>query len=235
MQPDVRQTAQHKVNKVQSSFVFTTICSLSCLFPAFLGFKKRKQINQKHSTFLIYVYIACAVELISRILVITHQAESAIILNNFYVLFEGLVFSINFYKWDIIGNRNILISIIILLTLIWFVDNFLLNSITCINSLYRVIYSISFVLIATKQFQKVYLNTPKHAIKEPIIIITVTIITNFTYRAVFESLYLFKLGFSNKFYFSAFFILIIVNTFLNCAFTYAIYCMSLRKRLTSFY
>jgi hypothetical protein len=220
---------------MQISFILTSLCSLTCLAPAFLGIKKSKLINEKHSLFLVYVLIGCIVELTGRILVVVNQSESATILNNLYVLFEGIIFSIIFYKWEIIWNRNILISILILLTCIWFLDNFLFNSIYQVNSLYRVIYSIFIVLIATKQFQQVYLNTSKYASKEPLIIISATLIINYTYRAVFESLYLFKLGFSNNFYFRAFLILIILNTFLNCTFTYAIHCMDLRKRLTLYY
>ena len=220
---------------MQISFILTSLCSLTCLAPAILGIKKSKLINEKHSLFLVYVLIGCIVELTGRILVVVHQLESATILNNLYVLFEGIIFSIIFYKWEIIWNRNILISILILLTCIWLLDNFLFYSIYQVNSLYRVIYSIFIVLIATKQFQQVYLNTPKYASKEPLIIISATLIINYTYRAVFESLYLFKLGFSNIFYFSAFLILIILNTFLNCTFTYAIHCMDLRKRLTLYY
>jgi len=220
---------------MQISFILTSLCSLTCLAPAILGIKKSKLINEKHSLFLVYVLIGCIVELTGRILVVVHQLESATILNNLYVLFEGIIFSIIFYKWEIIWNRNILISILILLTCIWLLDNFLFNSIFQVNSLYRIIYSIFIVLIATKQFQQVYLNTPKYASKEPLIIISATLIINYTYRAVFESLYLFKLGFSNNFYFSAFLILIILNTFLNCTFTYAIHCMDLRKRLTLYY
>ena len=220
---------------MQISFILTSLCSLTCLAPAILGIKKSKLINEKHSLFLVYVLIGCIVELTGRILVVVHQLESATILNNLYVLFEGIIFSIIFYKWEIIWNRNILISILILLTCIWLLDNFLFYSIYQVNSLYRVIYSIFIVLIATKQFQQVYLNTPKYASKEPLIIVSATLIINYTYRAVFESLYLFKLGFSNIFYFSAFLILIILNTFLNCTFTYAIHCMDLRKRLTLYY
>ena len=220
---------------MQISFILTSLCSLTCLAPAILGIKKSKLINEKHSLFLVYVLIGCIFELTGRILVVVHQLESATILNNLYVLFEGIIFSIIFYKWEIIWNRNILISILILLTCIWLLDNFLFNSIFQVNSLYRIIYSIFIVLIATKQFQQVYLNTPKYASKEPLIIISATLIINYTYRAVFESLYLFKLGFSNNFYFSAFLILIILNTFLNCTFTYAIHCMDLRKRLTLYY
>jgi hypothetical protein len=220
---------------MQISFILTSLCSLTCLAPAILGIKKSKLINEKHSLFLVYVLIGCIVELTGRILVVVHQLESATILNNLYVLFEGIIFSIIFYKWEIIWNRNILMSILILLTCIWLLDNFLFNFIYQVNSLYRIIYSIFIVLIATKQFQQVYLNTPKYASKEPLIIISATLIINYTYRAVFESLYLFKLGFSNNFYFSAFLILIILNTFLNCTFTYAIHCMDLRKRLTLYY
>jgi hypothetical protein len=235
IQFDVRRSAQHKANKMQISFILTSLCSLTCLAPALLGIKKRKLINEKHSLFLVYIIIGCIVDLTGIFLVVVHQSGLATILNNLYVLFEGIVFSIIFFNWGIIGNKKFLNWILILLICIWLVDNFLLNSIHQVNSLFRVMYSIIIVLIATKQFQQVYLNTPKYASKEPLIIISATLIINYTYRAVFESVYLFKLSFSNNFYSNAFLILIILNTLINCAFTYAIHCMDLRKRLTLYY
>ena len=78
---------------MQISFILTSLCSLTCLAPAILGIKKSKLINEKHSLFLVYVLIGCIVELTGRILVVVHQLESATILNNLYVLFEGIIFS----------------------------------------------------------------------------------------------------------------------------------------------
>jgi hypothetical protein len=115
---------------------------------------------------------------------------------------------------------------------LWVVDNFFINSISSINSLYRVIYSTVTVLLAIKLFQQVYFNNIKYSLKDPLIIISAMLIINYSYRAVFESLYLFKLDFSNNFYSDAFKIFVILNVVSNCTFTYAIYCMDLRKRLT---
>ena len=87
-------------------------------------------------------------------------------------------------------------------------------------------------MLAIKLFQQEYFYTIKYSLKDPLVIISTALIINYSYRAVFESLYLFKLDFSNDFYSDAFNIFVILNVVSNCTFTYAISCMDLRKRLT---
>ena len=117
----------------------------------------------------------------------------------------------------------------------WLIDNLLINSIKNVNSSQIIIYSIFTVILSTQLLQKTYFNNLKYFSKEPLAIISTTFIINYTYRAVLESIYLFKLNFSNGFYFNTFLIFIILNVFSNCTYTYAIHCMSQRTRLTSFY
>lgn len=216
-------------------FVFTSLCSLTGLFPFVLGIKKFKLIYEKHYPFLFYVSIACIVEIIGRLLIIFDLKDLSRIFANFYILFEGMIFVYLFFLWGVLKRRSILFIIFAFLLFTWLANNLVFNTITDINSLYRVLYSIITVLLAIKLFQKLYFNAPRYIEKDPLAIISATLIINYTYRAVFESLYLFKLDFSNNFYFSAFLIFIILNAFSNCTFTYAIHCMGLRKRLSSFY
>ena len=154
------------------------------------------------------------------------------ILANFYILFEGIAFLFIFFQWEVFKKKIILISSVIFLSAIWVFDSFILNSFSEINSLYSVIYSIIIVMLAIKLFQQEYFNTIKYSLKDPLFIISTALIINYSYRAVFESLYLFKLDFSNDFYSDAFNIFVILNVVSNCTFTYAISCMDLKKRLT---
>ena len=217
---------------MKSLFIFTTICSLTDIVPVILGIKKFKLTHEKHHSFIIFLSIGAISGLIARLLIIYHEFRYARILANFYILFEGIFFLFLFFKWEVFKKKIILISSEIFLSAIWVFDSFILNSFSEINSLYSVIYSIIIVLFAIKLFQQVYSNNLKYTLKDPLVIISAILIINYSYRAVFESLYLFKLDFSNDFYSDAFNIFVILNVVSNCTFTYAISCMDLRKRLT---
>lgn len=215
-------------------FIFTTICSFTGLVPALYAILKYKLINEEHRIFVFYLIVGCAVDISGRLSLIFRYLIFARELSNFYILFEGIIFLILFYKWSALKRT----SFIIFLTLIfvsWFLDNYYLKSFDDSCSMYRILYSIIIVLLSIKLVQKVNLNQRASILKDPLSLISITLIFNFSYRSVFESLYLFKLGFSNNFYLSAYLIFITFNVISNCTYTYAIYCMGLRKRLSSFY
>ena len=217
---------------MKSLFIFTTICSLTDIVPAILGIKKFKLTHEKHQSFIIFLSIGAISGLIARLLIIYHEFRYARILANFYILFEGIFFLFIFFQWEAFKKKIILLLFVSFFSAIWLIDSFILKSFSKVNSLYSVIYSIIIVLFAIKLFQQEYFNNIKHSLKEPLVLISAMLIINYSYRAVFESLYLFKLDFSNDFYSDAFNIFVILNVVSNCTFTYAISCMDLRKRLT---
>jgi len=220
------------VKRVTDGFIFSATCSLTDLLPCIVGIKKFKLTHKKYHSFIIYLSIAAFVGINAILLIIFRQYNFARILSNCFILFEGISFILLFFQWEVFKKRIILYAIVTFLFTIWVIDNFFINSISNINSLYRVIYSTVTVLLAIKLFQHEYSNNLKYSLKDPLVIISAILIINYSYRAVFESLYLFNLDFSNKFYSDAFKIFVILNVVSNCTFTYAISCMDLRKRLT---
>ena len=220
---------------MKSTFILTSICSLTGILPFLIGLRKLNAINDRYKPFILYVTLGFLVELSGRILIISKSYESARILLNIYVLFEGLFFLVLFNKWKVILNKFLLYSSSIFLTLLWVVENFILSSIVQTNSLYSIIYSVITVVLSTQLFQQEYSTNTNYVFRNTYGIISATLIINYSYRDVFETLYVIEMGFSNNFYLSAFYIFVILNVFSNCTFTYAIHCMSLRKRLSSFY
>ncbi len=220
---------------MKSIFVITSICSFTALLPLFVGIFRLKKVNQIYKSFINYVIISSLIEIIGSSLVIFRQNDSSRILSNIYVLFESLAFLILFNHWGILKkrNENFIFSVIFLST--WIFDNFVLNPINLVNTLHIIIYSIITVFLSVSLFQKSYITSEKNSFKDPLTIISSTLIINYSYRSIFESLYLFKLDLSNNFYLSAFVILIILNVLSNCTYTYAIRCMSLRRKLSSYY
>ena len=226
------QKTNQIVNRVTEGFIFSATCSLTDILPSIVGIKKFKLTHEKYHSFIIYLSIAAFVGINGILLITFRQYIFSRILSNCYILFEGIIFIFFFFQWEVFKKRIILYAIVTFLFAIWVIDNFFINSISNINSLYRVIYSTVTVLLAIKLFQQEYSNNIKYTLKDPLVLISAMLIINYSYRAVFESLYLFKLDFSNDFYSDAFNIFVILNVVSNCTFTYAISCMDLRKRLT---
>ena len=226
------QKTNQIVKRVTDGFIFSATCSLTDLLPCIVGIKKFKLTHEKYHSFIIYLSIAAFVGINGILLIIFRQYNSSRILSNCFILFEGISFIFFFFQWEVFKKRIILYAIVSFLFAIWIIDNFIINSLSNINSLYRVIYSTVIVLLAIKLFQQEYSNNIKYTLKDPLVLISAMLIINYSYRAVFESLYLFKLDFSNDFYSDAFDIFVILNVVSNCTFTYAISCMDLRKRLT---
>ena len=220
---------------MKTQFIFTSVCSLTDLIPFVVGMSKFKQIPEKFHPFIIFLGIGSIVDIASRILIIVHQNEIANNVAKCYLIYEGLQLTYLLYIWGAIEKRKTMYSIIALLSGIWLIDNTFFYSNTSLNSIYRIIYSSTIALLAINLFHREYFDTAKQALKDPLTIISGTLILSYTYRAVFESTYLFKLNFSNNFYFNIFMLFIILNVVSNCSFTYAIYRMNLKKRLTSLY
>ena len=216
-------------------FIFTSICSLTGFFPFLVGFRKRKLVNKRDYLFIIYVAIAFFAELFLRIFIIFHLNETSRILSNLYILFEGFIFMLMFHNWNVIRQQQFLFIILIILLSVWLIDNFIFSTIKNTNSLYNVTYSVATVLLSIKLFQQEFKSKMNYILNDSYGIISFTLIVNFTYRAIFECLYLFKLDFSNNFYLKAFMILIILNALSNCTFTYAIVCLKQKRRLSSYF
>jgi hypothetical protein len=216
-------------------FIITSICSFTALFPLLKGILKLKAVNKIYVSFIGYIIIGSLIEIIGRLLVVFHKYDISRILSNVYSLFEALVFLLLFKYWGIIRRRIVLYCLCIIFSFTWIFDNLILNSINNVNSLHIILYSLVTVVISVKLFQESYLTNEKHSFKDPLTIISATLILNYSYRSILESLYLFKLDFSNNFYLMAFMIFVILNVLSNCTYTYAIHCMSQRRRLSSYY
>lgn len=216
-------------------FIITSICSFTALFPLLKGILKLKKINKIYISFIWYIIIGSFVEITGRLLIFFHKYDISRILSNVYALYEGFVFLILFNHWGVLKKRINLFILFVIYLSTWIYDNFLLNSINKVNSFHIIIYSTITVVISIKLFQESYITNEKHSFKDPLTVISATLIINYTYRSILESLYLFKLDFSNEFYLRAFMIFVILNVLSNCTYTYAIHCMSQKRRLSSYY
>lgn len=203
--------------------------------PCFLGIKKFKKVSIKYKPFLLYLIFSALIEIAARsLLVIKYYSLSNFVLN-FFILYEGLIFLYLFYLWEVINVKLVLYIFYLLFISVWVLDNFFFNSIFYVNSFYTIIHSIFVVLLSVNLFIKATSISSNYYTLDPLSIISGVFIINYSYRAVFESTYLFKNVFSNDFYFNAFLIFVILNLLSNCIYTYALYLMDMRERLMQHY
>ena len=220
---------------MKSLFIFATCCALTDLIPFVWGLIKFNNLNKIYYSFILYLGVGCITDISARILLMYHLNDTVHQLTNYYLLFESMIFIYFFYRWKIITKYSYLVFLLFLFLSSWIVINFNLKSLKDLNTLYTIIYSTITVLLATSLFQRTYHKNWKISFKEPFFIISFALILNYSYRAVFESLFVFQMELSNSFYAAAFLIFIILNVVSNCLFTFAIHCMSQKIRLTSFY
>ena len=142
-------------------FIFTTICSLTSLFPLILGISKWKHINKMFFYFLIFIIVGSTIELAGRFLVIFHYYDLSRVLINFYLLFEGIIFILIFYDWGAFNYKYSQFYICVILICFWLLDNFFLNKLSNLNTLYTIIYSIITVILSTSVFQEAFFKNIK--------------------------------------------------------------------------
>lgn len=216
-------------------FIFSSCCALTGLIPFVRGLTKFNNLNNVYYSFILFLGIGCITDITNGILLICHYYDTARQITNFYLLFESMIFIYFFNKWKIVTNSLYVIILFCSLLFTWVIINFHFKTLSELNTIYNVVYSTVTVLLAISLNQKMYYKNWKTSFKEPFFIISFALILNYSYRAIFESLYVFKFELSNSFYADAYIIFIILNVISNCLYTFAIHCMSLKIRLTSFY
>lgn len=216
------------------SFLFTTICSFTGIIPLIIGIKKYKFLCNQEPIFFTYLIIAFVVEVLGHYFIWTRHINLSNYLINFFVLYEGIVMPILLFQWGAIQKGKTYVFIFLFVS-IWVADNIILHSIKDVNGLSIVIYSL-FIAVSSINLLLHYRNSKISTyFKQPLTILAIGLNLNYSYRAVFESLYTFKINLSNEFYLNAFYILVLLNVILNCSFTFAILQMQRKKRLYSFY
>ena len=202
-------------------YILSLAESYSIGIAATIGLVRFKVIDKSYHPFIWICCLAFVNEIISTI---TAQVFRNNAINlNIYVLCEALLFIRLFYNWgEFKVSVNSYYGLSIFLVAVWVLDNFILNSFLTINSLFRIIYSFTLIFLAINQGNRMLFNTRGALLKNPRFLISTGIVIFYSYKATFETFYLFKLNFSNNFYSSIHLILEAVNLLVNLIFALAV-------------
>ena len=201
-------------------YILSLAESYSIGIAATIGLVRFKVIDKSYQPFIWICCLAFVNEIVSTITAQVFRNNAVNL--NIYVLCEALLYIWLFYNWgEFKVSVNSYYGLCIFLVFVWVLDNFILNSFLTINSLFRIVYSFTLIFLAINQGNRMLFNTRGALLRNPRFLISTGIVIFYSYKATFETFYLFKLNFSNNFYNSIHLILEAVNLFVNLIFALA--------------
>jgi hypothetical protein len=210
------------------------IISTSAIIPLFFALIKIGKTNVNDNYFLFFVIFSSVSELLGQNLILFKMIKLATLVGNINILIFQVLFSFIFYKWGTIQSKA---SIYLLNTgfiCLWYFENLFLSNLFITNSLSRVFLALFIVYNSVHLIGQQHLKINKSLWNSPMLLIPITFTICYSYKALLETLFIFKLPFNNSILIIAFSIMTYWNLLANINYTKSILCMDSQKRLTLF-
>jgi hypothetical protein len=179
--------------------------------------------------FLYFFCLGFINELISLYLIKQHQQSN--VNGNLFVLFEFLFILWLFRNWGRHLRSGKFYNIIgVTMISLWIADNVIINVLYSFNSAYRIGCSLVLVWLSTDFLGHVLITQKRTPLRDPRVIACMAFLTFFTYKLLFEILYLSDLPVSRSFSKIIFLIFISVNLFCNILYTLVIVWMPTKRK-----
>lgn len=203
-------------------FDLSFLSSFSIIIAVIIGLVRYKRIDKTSRPFIIICIVGLCNELFSFILIYAYHAHNAIN-SNIYILAEALLFVWLFQCWGDFRKRSWYYYLLIFLLIgIWVFDNIIWNHITTFNSLFRIFYSFCLLFLSINQVNKLILQARGSLLRNYRFLICIGVLIYYSYKATIEVFYMLKLELSDNFYTHIYFIMDLINIFVNLLYALAI-------------
>jgi hypothetical protein len=205
----------------------------SIILPAILSLIRYKAIKRNFYPFVYLIWIGSVNETVS--LVLDYTIRNNALNSNVYVVAEFFIILYQFKKWneDESGKKYFVLGCIGLM--IWIADNFVMNTISQNNSLFRASYSLIIVLLSVGQLSKIIVFGRGILLGNAMFIICLTFLFYFSAKAFVESLNAFHLGLSRTVLMNLWVMLYFVNFISNILYAIAVLCIPMKHKFISLY
>jgi hypothetical protein len=172
------------------------------------------------------MWIGLANEIMSQLVVLVFNRMNANA--NVYVLVEFAFILFQFYKWNTRPISRYLFLFCIGLG-IWIVDNMVVNSISTINSIFRVSYSFIIVLLSLDQIGRLLLFERGSMFKNAIFLVCTGFLIFYGFKTCIEVFNILQLKFEADFYRNLWTLMGVFNIIANLIYALAILWMPKRR------
>ena len=210
-------------------FIIDIVINFSIVIAAIIGVIRFKSVLAAYYPFLFLIWLGLLNETLSIILIYTVKSNA--VNSNTFVLLEYALILLQFYRWN--GNsRKKYYWLACFGFAVWIADNFIINTITENNSLFRVFYSFVIVFFSIDQVNKIIIFEKGSLLKNAMFIICITFLFYYGCNAFVEAFNMFHVGLSDGLLENLWIILYFVNFIANLIYALAILCIPTKQKFT---
>jgi len=196
-----------------------------------IGLVRFKNIPVAYQPFVYFTWLAFANDMLSSILAQVWHSNA--VNGNIYVLLEAGLFLWLFYNWGRLQEKTWhLPALAFALVCIWVADNFVLNKLTSINSLFRICYSFVLVFLGINQLNIMIVGERGNMLYNAKFLICTGICIFYSYKAFLEVFYLFQSDKNIPLLNNVFLILAFVNLFVTFIYALAALWIPTKQKFT---
>ena len=180
--------------------------------------------------FVFFIWLGLFNEILSLFLIYNYQSNAAN--SNLYVLLEYMILLLQFYKWNNKGIKKYYWLAAIGMA-VWITDNFIINTLSQNNSIFRVFYSFVILFFSIDQLNKLLVFEYGNLLKHPIFIACITFVFYYGFNVFVESFNMVHLGLNPAILRNLWIILYFVNGTANLLYAIAVLCIPTKIKFTS--
>ena len=202
----------------------------SIIIAAIIAIVRFKTIMADYYPFVFFIWLGLLNEILSLFLICNYQSNAAN--SNLYVLLEYMILLLQFYKWNNKGIKKYYWLAAIGMA-VWITDNFIINTLSQNNSIFRVFYSFVILFFSIDQLNKLLVFEYGNLLKHPIFIACITFVFYYGFNVFVESFNMVHLGLNPAILRNLWIILYFVNGTANLLYAIAVLCIPTKIKFTS--
>jgi hypothetical protein len=158
------------------------------LLPLIVGLVRYRRLGRTYRPFLLMLAFAVLNQLVSYIVLKTTHSNS--VPNAIYGLLEWILIAWQFHIWGLLrNNKRIFYLLVVLVSLIWVVENIVLGGITDWSPYFQVFDAFVIVLMSVGKINFMITHDDRNLGGNPIFLICIGFIILFIYEIVLEWAY----------------------------------------------
>jgi hypothetical protein len=212
------------------NYYLLILFNYSIIIAAIIAIIRFKAIMADYYPFVFFIWLGLFNEILSLVLIYNYQSNTTN--SNIYILLEYLILLFQFYKWSDNGSKRFYWFAGIGIA-VWISDNFIINTISDNNSIFRVFYSFIIIFFSIDKVNKLLVFENGNLLKNPVFIICVSFIFYYGFKAFVESFNMFHLGLDPTILKDLWIILYFVNGFANLLYAIAVLCIPTKLKFIS--
>jgi len=206
------------------------VFNYSIIIAAIIAIFRFKTIMADYYPFIFFIWLGLFNEILSLLLIYNYQSNT--VNSNIYVLMEYLVLLWQFYKWSDGSSKRYYWLAAFGIT-VWITDNFILNTISDNNSIFRVFYSFIIIFFSIDKVNNLLIFEYGNLLKHPMFITCITFIFYYGFKAFVESFNMVHLGLNPVILKDLWIILYFVNGTANLLYAIAVLCIPKKIKFIS--